>query len=187
MGIQHTLWMFDMAGRDDAYKTRDQVKKIIDAIYLANCNDGIDNAFSKWIAYGETIAPNRFDAVVFVIDDTRHSLVRKIGGDVSDADQSPTVLGTTALGATGGGLAEVYWDRCVNHYEVAGAIFHEAAHLKSDMGKEMHDWKSPAQSGGMALRILSAKGGTYQYPSWGDLTFYEAAVKRAITLRTKAP
>ena len=179
MGVQHTLWIFDMAGANSQFKDRGEVLKIINGLFLANCNAGIDSATARWVASNAIIAPGKFDAVVFVIDDIRHSLVKKLGGSTDRASKNSTVLGTTLLGATGGGLAEVYWDRCVNNSEIAGAIFHEAAHLKSEQDESMHTAKE--------VRILSAKGGQHQHPSWGDLEFYEAAIKRAITLRTKVP
>lgn len=168
--------MFDLAGPDTQFQTRDQVIQIINGIYLANCNAGIDYAYAKWVKPDLIISPNKFDAVVFMVNDVRDSLLKKIGGS---AQINPKALGTTLLGATGGGLAEVYWNRCLNNYETAGAIFHEAAHLKSGQIDSMH------QASG--VRVLKENGGQYEYPSWNDLEFYEAAIKRPITLRTNVP
>jgi len=180
MGVPHCLWMYDLAGPDTPpYKTRDAVIQQIYGNYLTNCTAGIDYAVATWVTGNSIIAPTRFDAVVFVVDDVGNSLVKKLGGSTVRAKNSSTVLGTTLLDVTGGGCAEVYWARCVNSHEAAGAIFHEAAHLKSGQDEPMH--RAPG------VRVLSGKGGGYQYPSWGDLEFYEKAIKRKITVRDKVP
>ncbi|CAG9252168.1 hypothetical protein PUN4_180106 [Paraburkholderia unamae] len=178
MAIQHILWVFDLAGQNTDYKTRTESKKRLDLLFLSNCNNGIESARSEWVGSATIIAPHEFDAVVFLIPNVGQSLINKVGVDVSVVKADITALGYTATGMPGGGVSEVYWDRCLNSQEVASSIFHEAAHLKSENGK-MHD--KPR------MRVLSVKGATYDYPSWEDLEFYEAAIKRRITLRTKVP
>ena len=170
MAFQHILWVFDLAGPDTEFKKRDEALLKLNADYLANFGDAIAHAEAKWVDSNATIAPNKFDAVVFLIGDIRQSLAKKLGGT---PPQKMTALGSTLLGATGGGLAEVYWDRCINSFEVAGSIFHEAAHLKSEQDDSMHNADG--------VRVLRADGGSFRDPSWGDLDFYEAAIKRPIS------
>ena len=180
--VAHVLWMYDLAGPDTEWKTRDQVIRMLYGNYLTNCTGrqyGIEYAVSTWVTSNTTIAAQKYDAVVFMIGDIKASLVKKLGGSIERARNNQKHLGTTLLGATGGGLAEIYWDRCFNSFEVAAAIFHEAAHLKSGQDDTMHD--------AAGVRVLSAAGGQFQYPSWEDLEFYQAAIKRPITVRTKVP
>ena len=90
----------------------------------------------------------------------------------------PKVLGKASIGGLPS-LAEVYWNRCVSSLEVAGAVFHEAAHGMSQQADGMHSFVAPG-AGTTRVRVLAAQQpGIAQFPSWGDLVFYEAAIKRA--------
>ena len=173
-------------------KSLDAVMSRLNSLFLANCVGGVNANFVIGAATGTLatppITPAQFDAVVFLVGDVGRSLAPKIGRQVKPTTVSnPLVLGTTYLGQPGGGLAEVYWDRCYNNEEAAGAIFHEAAHLKSGLDDPMHTWKSPVPHGGPGLKVLSATGGKYPTPSWDDFEFYSSAITSQITVRTTIP
>ena len=179
MSIMHIVWIFDLAGADTQFKNRDDTLQTLYGNYLANClDDGISFASGTWVTSNTIIAPGKFDAVVFVVTDVNASVGAHVGGNVQNL--ASNALGNTVLGATGGGVAEVYWDRCFNNDEVAQAIFHEAAHLKSNQGEGMHT----ARRG---LRVLRKDGSSFKFPSWDDLEFYSAAIKQPVTLRRRVP
>ncbi|GAC1420593.1 MAG: hypothetical protein NVSMB6_22300 [Burkholderiaceae bacterium] len=175
--INFTLWLFDLVGLTDV--KQNEISEILNGRFLGNCRDArIVSTRTKWAPTPQsTIAPLKFDAVVFLVNNFRQSLLPIVGG-ARPAPGSES-LGTTALGASGGGMAEVYWKRCVNISEVCTSLFHEAAHLKSGKGGEMHD--APG------VRALAKKGSTAIHPSWSDLEFFTAAIKRPVQVRTKVP
>jgi hypothetical protein len=192
MNIDHTLWVFDtiVGLRDFRNKSLPEVLNMLNLEYLSNCvgvvpggTDTIVSAVATRVN-GALIAPGRFDAVVFLVKDATHSFGPKIGGS---GPNSPDVLGRTFLGASGGGLAEVYWDTCFSSKEMAAAIFHEAAHLKSGKGQEMHDQTVGRPHGGPGLRVLRANGASFASPSGDDLDFYSVAITKTIALRTRIP
>jgi len=173
--IHFTLWLFDLVGLTDVKQA--DISGIIDGRFLANCRDDqVRSAKTSW-ATTSPIAAKPFDAVVFLVVDFRQSLAPKIGG--SRPGPSDDALGNTYQGSPTGGLAEVYWDKCLNLSEVCTSIFHEAAHLKSGEGAAMHD--------AAGVRALAKKGAKAVHPSWADLEFFTAAIKRKITLRTTVP
>jgi hypothetical protein len=144
----------------------------------ARARQGIVNTSVSWVGANESIAPGKFDAVVFVVPDLRYGLLARIGGSTERAMKSDRVFGTTALGHPMGGMAEVYWERCKNTEDVASSILHEAAHLKSGLDDKMHQAKD--------VRIFS-EAGTGRSLSWGDIDFYKAAIQRPVRLRTRVP
>jgi len=176
MAINFTMWIFDIVGVPNR---EDDISSLLNTNYLGLCTDGTVAATNvRWAASGDVIAPAKYDAVVFLISNPKASLTPLIGGNATRAVKKDTVRGLTTLGATGGGLAEVYWDRCYNLNSVASSIFHEAAHLKSGKDDAMHN--TPGVS------ILSERGG-FDFPTWEDLDFFSAAIKRPITLRRRVP
>ena len=192
MTIAHTLWVFDaITGlRDLRNKSLPDVLNILNFDFLPNCvgpvpgkTDTISSAVATR-ATGTTIAPGRFDAVVFLVKDATQSFGPKVGGT---GPGGADVLGQTFLGAAGGDVAEVYWDRCFSSREMAASIFHEAAHLKSGLGQSMHNQTVGAPHGGPGLRVLRANGASFSSPSYDDLDFYAAAIARPILLRRTIP
>lgn len=190
--IDHTLWVINASARYMGQKSLDTVMSRLNSLFLANCVGDVNANFAIGSATGTLapppITPAQFDAVVFLVGDVSRSLGPKIGQQVrATTVRNPLVLGTTFLSVPGGGLAEVYWDRCFNNEEAAGAIFHEAAHLKSGLDDPMHTWKSPVPHGGAGLKVLSATGGKFPVPSWDDFEFYSSAITKQITVRTTIP
>jgi len=76
------------------------------------------------------------DVVVYLVPDPKRSVIKANGGSVQMADDDH-VLGLTDLNLQ---ICEVYFDRAFqgSPKEVAGAAYHEAAHLKSNMDNSMH-------------------------------------------------
>jgi hypothetical protein len=107
----------------------------------------------------------------------RPALTEIAGGSI--ARVGANTLGLTTLDLPRGDFAEVFWDRCRNHDEVASSLFHEASHLRSRMGDEMHTFSFPGY-GGVGLRVLRERGSAQKFPSYDDLLFYGRAVKRAV-------
>lgn len=188
--IQHTLWVLPHKLRDNASKTMTMVIARLNALFLANClgpvNGGADQVVTAVarLAAGPTVPAANFDAVVFIIQERLHSFGPAVGGSAATENN---VAGRTFLGARGGDLAEVYWGQCVSNGEAAAAIFHEAAHLKSGQGNDMHTATVGAPHGGKGLRLLRASSFS-DVPSEDDLDFYRAAIaRRIIPLRTSVP
>jgi len=191
--IQHTLWVFDAGVRDFRFKSIPGAIGMLNALYLSNCigdtgaNFTVQSAVAM-LAPGRMIAPQRFDAVVFLVRDPSQSLIAKTGGDIMEPSNNPKAAGFTVAGNSAvAGLAEVYWDRCFNNSEVAASIFHEAAHLKSGLGRSMHTQTVGAPHGGPGLRVLSDQGSSKGFPSEDDLDFYADAITKPITVRSLVP
>lgn len=156
---------------------------------LNNCTDSEVVSATARLAGGQTIAPGIYDSVVFVVKDLNHSLINKIGGDVTEPTNNARILGLTLIGSAGGGVAEVYWDRCINDIEAADSIFHESAHLKSEQVDAMHNYIIQGIGGGdtLKVRVLSKYGSGAAVMSWGDIDFYSKAIRNSIRVRTSPP
>src|SRR5215813_608381 len=102
MNISHTLWIFDAVKglRDFRNKSLADVLSILNSDFLPNCvgpvpgkTDTISAAVATQ-ANGRTIAPGRFDAVVFLVKDAAQSFGPKVGGT---GPGGADVLGQTFL------------------------------------------------------------------------------------------
>ena len=77
------------------------------------------------------------DVVVYMVKSVDKSVIAKKGGDVSLASGDGNILGLTDLNLK---ICEVYFDRMYegSSKELAGACYHELAHIKSNMDNAMH-------------------------------------------------
>jgi hypothetical protein len=77
------------------------------------------------------------DVVVYVVRNVSKSVISAKGGNVSIAENNGNMLGLTHLNMK---ICEVYFDRLYegSPKEFAGACYHEAAHIKSNMDNSMH-------------------------------------------------
>lgn len=77
------------------------------------------------------------DVVVYVVRNISKSVISAKGGSVSIAENNENTLGLTDLNLK---ICEVYFDRLYegSPKEFAGACYHEAAHIKSNMDNSMH-------------------------------------------------
>ena len=187
MGIQRPWWVGGLQEQvhSRGHKPCEQPTSIDCLGVVPGGTDRITSAAAK-LAASASIAPGRFDAVVFLVKDVSSSLRAVIPG-VPLTPLGPAVTGNTVLRVSGGGLAKVYWNRCFNDKEVAWAIFHEAAHLKSGLAGQMHTAVVGPPHGGPGIRVLTAAGAGASSPSSDDFEFYMMAIAKQITVRTRIP
>jgi hypothetical protein len=179
MAINFTMWIFNLVDISDA--KQGEISVALNTLYLQKCrNKQITTTTTRWAARGESISPGRFDAVVFLVNGPHGSPCQSVGGNMSPARLNSDIHGLTILDATGGPVSEVYWDRCSRLYEVPDAIFHEAAHAKSDFSNdEMHFLPG--------VHTLSTKGSLTGKPSDADIKFFVKWIPRPITVRRTIP
>jgi hypothetical protein len=77
------------------------------------------------------------DVIVYMVRSISKSVISAKGGDISMAEADGNTLGLTDLNLK---ICEVYFDRMYDGSpkELAGACYHEAAHIKSNMDNSMH-------------------------------------------------
>jgi len=78
------------------------------------------------------------DAVVYVVRNLSKSVISSKKGSVAIAETNTNILGLTDLNLK---ICEVYFDRLYegSSKELSGAIYHELAHIKSNMDNSMHN------------------------------------------------
>jgi hypothetical protein len=122
------------------------------------------------------------DVVVYIVPNLDYSVIAANGGDVSLAVHDTNLIGLTA---TVSNICEVYYDRAdvggiVRPDVIAGAALHEAAHVKTQKGQEMHN----GQTG-----FFSASPAYWSSPSDKDIAFFGSImgnpVKQNGGLKTK--
>ena len=105
------------------------------------------------------------DVVVYIVPNLEYSVIAANGGDITMAINDPNLIGLTA---TVSNICEVYYDRAnfggkVLPEVIAGAAMHEAAHVKTQKGQEMHD----KQTG-----FFAASPSYYGSPSEKDIAYF---------------
>ena len=141
----------------------------------------VTNPFSDQITAQLSAAPNFTpgDAVVFLVPNQNKS-VR--AGNLGPP--APNTLGRSSMAPDVPSVCEVDWERCFNDLEVAGALFHEAAHGMSLQGDGTHQYRIPGV-GGPGVRVLAAQQpGVAPFPSHADLEFYTSAIRRRMPFVT---
>ena len=78
------------------------------------------------------------DVIVYVVPDADKSIIGANGGTAARAISDTNILGLTDLNLK---ICEVYFDRMFqgSPKELAGAAYHEAAHVKSNMDDLLHN------------------------------------------------
>jgi hypothetical protein len=116
--------------------TKNRLKTHLDRV-IAESTNGFSSGEVWWGPYDWFPPLTTTDIVVYVVPDPKRSVIAANGGNVDLSLSDPQVLGLTDLNLR---ICEVYFDRAYDGSpsEIAGAAFHEAAHLKSGMGNEMH-------------------------------------------------
>ncbi len=183
--IHFTLWVFDCVGLTDV-KLAD-LKLILDTVFLSPMkakNKSIVSARAKMVDRSETIAPSKFDAVVFLTTigfRGSGSIIKIATGNVDEAIGDDTKAGLTDVFAPGGGVSEVYWYRNTFLTDVAGSIFHEACHLKfqEKNKEEMHN----SSVNGQHVRVLARRAPSLAHPNNADLVIFASKVPHAVKLR----
>jgi len=112
------------------------------------------------------------DVVVYLVPDPKRSVIKANGGSVQMALEDDLVLGLTDLNLQ---ICEVYFDRAFDGSpkEIAGAAYHEAAHLKSNLDNSMHS----RQAG-----FFSAKPDYNGSPTANNVNFFAQNISRQLRL-----
>lgn len=78
------------------------------------------------------------DVIVYVVPDIHKSVIAANGGTIAIAEANTNILGLTDLNAR---ICEVYFDRTYQYSakELAGAAYHEIAHIKADLDDFLHN------------------------------------------------
>lgn len=181
--IRHTLWVVDHIG--PAHLIGNQVQTVLGAIGVLNLafmaplvTNPLADSITAQLSATPNFAPG--DAVVFLVLNPARSVL-------PNSPTKPSVLGKSAYVPGAPSICEVYWERCFNDLEVAGALFHEAAHGMSQQDDDMHDYRSSG-IGGPGVRVLAEQQqGVPKLPSYADLEFYAAAIRRRTTFVTSVP
>ena len=113
-------------------------------------------------------------------------ILKRAGVSPEEATLNENLKGLTATPLPGGGISEVYWNRCELLSGVAGAIFHEACHLKfkAKRHNEMHD---AVGSDGKKVWILGTNNMNAAHPNTADIEVFKSKIPNAVPLRNRLP
>jgi len=86
---------------------------------------------------GTTPSLGDTDVIVYLVRNIEKSVIKAKGGSVATAEVNDKILGMTDLNKK---ICEVYADRMFqdSSKELAGAIYHEMAHIKANQDNTMH-------------------------------------------------
>ncbi len=131
-----TLYVKHKGGsKESAEKAITLLKAYLPAIIAKNSNFSGADA----VLVDESTSPTLLDTdvIVYMVRSLAKSVISAKGGDVSLAEADGNTLGLTDLNLK---ICEVYFDRMYDGSpkELAGACYHEAAHIKSNMDNSMH-------------------------------------------------
>lgn len=125
---------------------RDSLEKAITLLktYLSSIKDKQTtfDTFDAVIAEdGATPTLQDTDVIVYLVRNIEKSVIKKQGGTVATAEVNDKILGMTDLNKK---ICEVYADRLFqdSSKELAGAVYHEMAHVKSNQDNSMHKNKN---------------------------------------------
>lgn len=125
---------------------RDSLEKAITLLktYLNSVKDKqtiFDSVDAVLVEDGVTPSLQDTDVIVYMVRNIEKSVIKKQGGTVATAEANDKVLGMTDLNKK---ICEVYADRLFqdSSKELAGAIYHEMAHIKSNQDNAMHKSKN---------------------------------------------
>lgn len=191
MAIPFRLWVLDTVGLTDV--KREDLRNLTDRNFMIPLR-GVDMAAGnvRVVGLDEAIAPGRFDAVVFLTTigfRGAGSIMKLAGVSPEEAIENESIEGLTDARLKGGGIAEVYWNRCETLSQVASAIFHEAGHLKfqETFRDQMHG--SVGSDGKTKVHILGKHlgKGFSQLPNIADIQVFKSKIPNVIVLRTRMP
>jgi hypothetical protein len=138
----------------------------------------INKAFSsvdvRWSPDSHSPALLDTDVIVYVVPDAHKSIIAANGGSVARAVADTNILGLTDLNSK---ICEVYFDRMFqgSPKELAGAAYHEAAHIKSNMDDRLHN----GQDG-----FLNGAPDYNGSPSTKNTTFMATHLGRKVSMRS---
>ena len=113
------------------------------------------------------------DVIVYVVPDVGQSIIAANGGTVARAVADTNILGMTDLNSK---ICEVYFDRMFqgSAKELAGAAYHEAAHIKSNIDDKLHN----GQDG-----FLKGSPDYNGSPTIRNTTFFATHLSRKVNMR----
>lgn len=132
-----TLYIKHKGGsKDSVDKAITLLKVYIPAVIAKGTT--FDSADVSYVDDSTTPSLADTDVVVYVVRNISKSVITAKGGSVSIAEANTNILGLTDLGLK---ICEVYFDRLYegSSKELAGACYHEAAHIKSNTDNSMHN------------------------------------------------
>jgi hypothetical protein len=90
---------------------------------------------------GTTPSLVKTDVIVYVVKNPEKGIIKAQNGDISMAANNDKILGLTDLNKK---ICEIYYERVYpeSSKEFSGACYHEAAHIKSNLGNSMHTGKN---------------------------------------------
>jgi hypothetical protein len=174
------FWVFEICDLTDV--KRQEIANLLNVHFLTPLVSGAIRRASASVVAGNTlISPGRFDAVVFLTNigfRGSGSIMKRAGVSPDEAIGNEDVKGLTVASLSGGGIAEVYWNRCERLIQVCAAIFHEAGHLKFNGPGAMHDQKG--------VKVLASHTKNVGIPEPADLhVFASRCIPNAVPLRTR--
>jgi hypothetical protein len=131
-----TLYIKQKGGdRESAEKAITLLKTYLPAVIAKQ--KGFDSSDAILVDDSTSPALLETDVIVYLVRNIYKSVISAKGGNVSLAENNDKVLGLTDLTLK---ISEVYFDRLYDGSakELAGAAYHEAAHIKSNMDNSMH-------------------------------------------------
>jgi len=186
--INFTLWVVDVVDLTDMKQL--ELAALLNVNFMQPLVGGsVGSASCRVVGTAEEFRPGMFDAVVFLTTIAfkgSGSILKRAGVSPEEATLNENLKGLTATPLPGGGISEVYWNRCELLSGVAGAIFHEACHLKfkAKRHNEMHD---AVGSDGKKVWILGTNNMNAAHPNTADIEVFKSKIPNAVPLRNRLP
>jgi len=168
-----TLYIKQKGGdSDSAQKAITLLKTYLPAVIAKQKT--FDSSDAKLVDDTTSPAILETDVIVYLVRNISKSVISANGGNVTLAQNNDKVLGLTDLTLK---ISEVYFDRLYDGSakELAGAAYHEAAHIKSNMDNSMHT----NQDG-----FLKASPDYYGTPSDSNNAFLATNLGRKLSMKT---
>ncbi len=147
MATAFTMHLKDIVSKDRPFFANNGVGqcagKVVNLLktYLESVikiNKAFSSVDARWSPDSYTPALLDTDVIIYVVPDAHKSIIAANGGSAARAIADTNILGLTDLNSK---ICEVYFDRMFqgSAKELAGAAYHEAAHIKSNMDDRLHN------------------------------------------------
>ena len=186
--MNFVLWVISVIDITDV--KRQELAALITTRFMQPLVGGsVKTAVCRVVAENDSFQPGRFDAVVFLTTigfRGAGSIMKRAGETPEEALAHEEIKGLTDAFMQGGGIAEVYWNRCDLLSNVAAAIFHEAGHLKfrSRTENSMHNARG---HNGIPVAVLAAVSHNTILPNSADLEVFKSKIGNVVPLRNTVP
>jgi hypothetical protein len=185
--MNFVLWVISVIDITDV-KRRELAALVTTTFMQGLVGGNVRSAVCRVVAQDEHFQPGQFDAVVFLTEigfRGAGSIMKRAGESPEEAIANEDVKGLTAAFLPGGGIAEIYWNRCSTLPLVAAVIFHEAGHLKfRSMDKNlMHKARGSAGP----VRVLATDTQNVWLPNDSDFEVFRSKISNVVPLRNRLP